>query len=57
MHHLFFLRAQHTSVEELIDLIAHLHLKSISQGTKLLAETEKLECSTSNEKVVVQIEK
>lgn len=57
MHHLFFLRAQHTSVEELIDLIAHLHLKNISQGTKLLAETEKLECSTSNEKVVVQVEK
>lgn len=41
----------------MIDLIAHLHLKSISQGTNLLAETEKLECSTSNEKVVVQVEK
>ena len=40
----------------MIDLVDHLHLSSISQGIKLLAETEKSKFSTSNEKVVIVVE-
>lgn len=41
-------------LRKMIDLVAHLHLTSISWGKKLLAETEKSKFSTSNEKVVVE---
>lgn len=40
----------------MIDLVAHLHLRSISRGITLLAETEKPKFSTAREKVVVVVE-
>lgn len=42
-------------LRKIIDLVKHLHLTSISQGIKFLAEIEKSKFCTSNEKEVVVV--